>query len=118
LATAAVFRALKQLGPEEKEITFEALSDATAGDQGAAEILPRILINEPAESFDEALVDANSCLSALRLLKLDRDIEELTTRIAEADRAGETEQRDRLVMEKLELSKRRSNFLPQGKAAN
>jgi DNA primase len=118
LATAAIFRALKQQGAEEKEITFEALSEATADDRGAAEILPRILINEPAESFDESLADANSCLDALRLMKLDRDIEELTTQIAEADRAGEAERRDRLVMEKLELSKRRSNFLPQGKAAN
>jgi DNA primase len=112
LATAAIFRALKQQGTEEKEITFEALSEATASDPAAAEILPRILINEPAESFDESLADANSCLNALRLMKLDRDIEELTTQIAEADRAGEDERRDRLVMEKLELSKRRSNFLP------
>src|SRR5215831_6991524 len=118
LATAAIFRALKQPGAEEKEITFEALSEAIADDRGAAEILPRILINEPAESFDESLADANSCLDALRLMKLDRDIEELTTRIAEADRAGEAEGRDRLIMEKLELSKRRSNFLPPGNAGN
>jgi DNA primase len=118
LATAAIFRALKKQGPEEKEITFEALREATADDRGVAEILPRILINEPAESFDESLADANSCLNALRLLKLDRDIEELTTQIAEADRAGEDERRDRLVMEKLALSKRRSDFLPPGNAAN
>jgi DNA primase len=112
LATVAIFRALKELATEEKEITFEALSEATADDRGAAEILPRILINEPAESFDESLADANRCLDALRLMKLDRDIEELATQIAEADRAGDDERRDRLVMEKLELSKRRSNFLP------
>jgi DNA primase len=112
LATAAIFRALKKQSTEQKEITFEALSEATADDRGAAEILPRILINEPAESFDESLADANSCLDALRLMKLDRDIEELTTQIAEADRAGADERRDRLVMEKLELSKQRSNFLP------
>ncbi|HYT49994.1 MAG TPA: hypothetical protein VEL78_06355, partial [Pyrinomonadaceae bacterium] len=71
-----------------------------------------------AESFDESLADANSCLDALRLMKLDRDIEELSTQIAEADRAGEAEQRDQLVMKKLELSKQRSNFLPHGKAGN
>jgi replicative DNA helicase len=112
LATAAIFRALKKQSTEQKEITFEALSEATADDRGAAEILPRILINEPAESFDESLADANRCLDALRLMKLDRNIEELATQIAEADRAGDDERRDRLVMEKLELSKRRSNFLP------
>src|SRR5438477_699925 len=73
LATAAIFRALKQLATENKEITFESLSEATAEDRTAAQILPRILINEPAESFDDSLTDANSCLDALRLMKVDRD---------------------------------------------
>ena len=76
------------------------------------------MMNEPAESFDESMADANSCLDALRLMKLDRDIEELGTEIAEADRADDSERRDRLVMKKLELSKQRTRFLPQGKAAN
>src|SRR5438874_283002 len=118
LATAAIFRALKKLGEDEKEITYEALSEATADNRKATEILPRILITEPAESFDESLTDANSCLDALRLMKLDRDIDELSTQIAEADRAGEDEQRDQLVMKKLELSKQRTNFLPHTKAAS
>ncbi len=112
LATAIIFGALKQLGREDKEITYESLSEAMEGNEGAAAILPRILINEPAESFDESLADANSCLDALHLLKLDRDIDELSTQIAEADRADEAERRDRLVMQKLELSKQRSKFLP------
>ena len=118
LATTAIFRALKELGTADKEITFESLSEATADNRTAVEILPRILINEPAESFDESLTDANSCLDALRLMKLDRDIDELSTQIAEADRAGDAEACDRLVMKKLELSKQRSNFLPHGKAAS
>ena len=115
LATTAIFRALKELGKDDKAITYESLSEATAETPAAAEILPRIMINEPAESFDESLTDANSCLDALRLMKLDRDIDELGTQIAEADRADDAETRDRLVMKKLELSKRRSNFLPQGR---
>jgi DNA primase len=118
LATATIFGALKQLGTEEKEVTFESLSEATAGNEGAAAILPRILINEPAESFDESLADANSCVDALRLMQLDREIDELSTQIAEADRADDAELRDRLVMKKLGLSKQRSNFLPHGKAGN
>ncbi len=118
LATAAIFRALRKLGEDEKEITYEALSEATADNRTATEILPRILITEPAESFDESLADANSCLDALRLLKLDRDIDELSTQIAEADRAGDEKKRDQLVMKKLELSKQRTNFLPHTSAAN
>lgn len=118
LATSAIFRALAELGEEDKEISFESLSEATADSAAAAEFLPRIMMNEPAESFDESLADANSCLDALRLMKLDRDIDELSTQIAESDRAGDGERRDGLVMKKLELSKQRSNFLPQGKATN
>jgi hypothetical protein len=76
------------------------------------------MMNEPAESFDESLADANSCLDALRLMKLDREIDELSSRIAEADRAGEDELRDQLAMKKLGLSKQRGTFLPHGRAAN
>ena len=118
LATAAIFRALAELGAAEKEVTFDLLSEATADNSTAAEILPRIMMNEPAESFDESLADANSCLDALRLLKLDREIDELSSRIAEADRAGENELRDQLAMKKLGLSKQRGGFLPHGRAAN
>jgi DNA primase len=118
LATSEIFRALMALGKEEKEINFDSLSEATADNSMAAEILPRIMMNEPAESFDESLADANSCLDALRLMKLDRDIDELSTEIAEADRSGDSERLDRLAMKKLELSKKRSSFLPQRKAAS
>jgi DNA primase len=118
LATAAIFRALKEFGGDEKAITYESLSEATADNRSATEILPRILITEPAESFDESLADANSCLDALRLMKLDRDIDELSTQIAEADRAGDEQQRDQLVMKKLGLSKQRTNFLPHTKGAS
>ncbi len=118
LATAAIFRALTELGAAQKEISYQTLSEATAEKPEATEFLPRLMMNEPAESFDESMVDANSCLDALRLIKLDRDIDELSTQIAEADRADDNERRDRLVMQKLELSKQRIRFLPQGKAAN
>lgn len=118
LATAEIFRALAGLNKEDREISFDSLSEATADNSMAAEFLPRLMMNETAESFDESLADANSCLDALRLMKLDREIDELSARIADADRAGENDERDRLAMKKLELSKQRSSFLPQGKAAN
>jgi DnaB-like helicase N terminal domain. len=101
LATAEIFRALKALDAEGTEITYEVLTEATTNNGAVAEILPRILINEPAESFDESLSDAKSCLDALRLMKLDRWIEELSLQIAEADRAGDAERRDQLVMKKV-----------------
>ena len=118
LATAEIFKALTALSKEDKEISFDSLSEATAENSTAAEVLPRLLINETAESFDESLADANSCLDALRLMKLDREIEEIGAQIAEADRAGRNEERDSLAMKKLELSKQRSSFLPGRKPEN
>jgi DNA primase len=118
LATAAIFGALKELARDEKDITYESLSEATASNEDVASFLPRLLINEPAESFDESLADANSCLDALHLMKLDREIEELTTHLAEADRAGEAERRDQLVMKIIELTKQRAKYLPHGRSEN
>lgn len=118
LATSAIFRAIAALGKEDKEISFDSLSEATADNSMAAEFLPRLMMNEPAESFDESLADANSCLNALRLMKLDREIDELSAQIADADRLGNDDERDRLAMKKLELSKQRSTFLPHGKTGN
>ena len=118
LATAEIFRALAALGKDDREISFDSLSEAAANNSTATEFLARLMMNEPAESFDESLADANSCLDALRLMKLDREIEELSSQIAEADRAGKDEERDRLAMKKLELSKQRSIYLPHGKSEN
>jgi len=118
LPTAEIFRALAALGKDDREISFDSLSEAAANNSTATEFLARLMMNEPAESFDESLADANSCLDALRLMKLDREIEELSSQIAEADRAGKDEERDRLAMKKLELSKQRSIYLPHGKSEN
>ena len=117
LATAAVFRALIELSNEEAEISFDRLNEATAGDAQANEVLARLMMTEPGESFDEALAQADSCLNALRLLKLDRYIDELTSEIAEAERAGQADKRDRLSMKLLELSKQRGGYLPPAQAS-
>ncbi len=116
LATAQIFRALVKLDQEESEISFDSLSEATTDDPKASELLARLMMDEPAESFDDSLAQADSCLNALHLMKLDRRIEEMASEIAEADRAGDEERRDRLAMEKLELSKRRGSFLHQARA--
>jgi DNA primase len=113
LATGPIFQALLQLDKEEREISFDSLSAATAHDARSSELLARLMISEQTESFDDALAQADSCLNALRLLKLDRHIDELSSEIAEAERAGEAEKRDRLSMELLELSKQRGGFLAQ-----
>jgi DNA primase len=118
LATANVFRALVKLDKQGSEVSFDALSEETAGDSLVAELLPGLIVKEQPETFDESLAAADSCLNALRLMKLDRRIDELSSRIAEAERAGNSEQRDALAIEHLELSKRRGEFLPQARATD
>jgi len=117
LASGSIFRALVSLDGEDREIGFDSLSEATADDLRAGEVLARLMMTETTESFDESLAAADSCLDALRLMKLDRQIDELSSEIAEADRAGDSERRDRLAMDKLGLSKRRGGFLSQGQSS-
>ena len=112
LATAAIFRALVKLNQEEAEVGFDSLSTETADNPAAGELLARLMLAEPIENFDEAMTQADSCVDALRLMKLDRQIDEISSEVAEAERAGEAEKRDRLSLQLLELSKQRANYLP------
>ena len=111
LATASIFRALIKLSEAGSEISFDSLSEETAGDSLATDVLPRLIMNEVAEPFDESLATAESCLSTLRLMKVDRRIDELRSEAAEAERSGDTERRDRLAAELLELLRQRGSFL-------
>ena len=117
LPTTRIFRAVVKLNDEESEVSFDSLSAETADDPPSGELLARLMIADPIESFDDALALADSCLNALRLMKLDRQIDELSSEVAEAERAGEAERRDKLSLQLLELSKQRSNFLPAAQAS-
>ena len=111
LATAPIFRALVSLDKEDKEVGFDSLSEATADDPQAGELLARLMMTDTTESFDESLTAADSCLNALRLTQLDRDIDELGSELAEAERAAEGDKLNRLAMEQLELKKKRGALL-------
>ena len=112
LATTPLFSAIAKLNEEESEINFDSLSAETADNPAVGELLARLMLADPTENFDEALAQADRCVDALRLMKLDRQIDEMAAEIAEAERGGEPEKRDRLVLEKHELSKQRASFLP------
>jgi DNA primase len=111
LALAPIFRALVSLDKEDKEVGFDSLSAATADTPQAEELLARLMMTDTTESFDESLTAADSCLNALRLTKLDRDIDELGSELGEAERAGDSEKLNRLAMEQLDLKKRRGALL-------
>ncbi|HKP36326.1 MAG TPA: DNA primase [Pyrinomonadaceae bacterium] len=117
LATAAIFRALFEVSEKKGEINFETLSEHLADDPQALELLPRLMMKEPGESFDEALAKAEKCLNTIEMVKLDSDLEELTTRIAEAERAGEADLSLELQHKHLEKRKQKDALdalLPRG----
>ena len=73
--------------------------------------------DEPDEGGDRKRA-AERCIDALRLLGIDRQIYELSTEIALAERNGDTERRDSLAQEHLELARKRSTLLPRAGVAS
>lgn len=121
LPTAGIFRALREIEEEGRDVDFATLSAKTEGDPVAADLVPPLLMSESrradGEAPDDALAVAESCLMALRLMTVDRRLNELGTEIATAERAGDTERRDQLALEHLEWARRRGALLPRTEAA-
>lgn len=119
LPTAPIFRAMVEGEREGVAIDFDFLSGKTEGDP-IAELLPALLMSEfenaKEEQSDARQLAAERCLDALRLMKVDRRISDLTTEIAAAERNGELDLRDRLATEHLALARRRSALLPRAEA--
>lgn len=116
LPTAPIFRALKELHAGGLAVDFSTLGQLTEGDAIAADVVPLVLMHEPeraeGEATDAFIAEAEGCLTTLRLMSYDRRIKDLAAEIASADRAGDETLRDRLIMEDLELKRRRSVLLP------
>jgi len=119
LATAPIFRALLEGEHDGTPIDFDFLSQKIEGDP-VAELLPGLLMsdfeNAEADQSEARRLAAERCLDALRLMKVDRRISDLTSEIAAAERNGEFERRDQLATEHLELARRRSALLPRAEA--
>jgi DNA primase len=119
LPTAPIFRALIEGEQEGVVIDFDYLSRKTEGDP-VAELLPSLLMSEfespDGDRFEAWHLAAQRCVDALRLMKVDRRISDLTSEIAVAERNGEIELRDKLATEHLELARQRSALLPKAEA--
>jgi len=118
LVTAPIFRALIELHDQDVEIDSASLTEAVVDDAIANELLARLLTLKRWDFEEDALAAAERCVHDLRRLELDRCIDELNAEMAQADRAGENEKRDRLAMKVLELTKKRNALLPQVPAAH
>ena len=114
LPTAAIFRALIEIEESGAPFDSAALMSKTETDETAADLVPLLLMSEAErerdEAADELLTIAESCLTALRLMMIDRRINELSAEIATAERAGELERRDGLVLEHLEWARRKKQL--------
>jgi DNA primase len=111
LASAPVFRALVSLDKDGQEVGFDSISAAIGDDAQAEELLARLMMTETTDSFDELMAAADKSLKAIKLLNLERAIEELRAQLAEAQRAADDEKLYRLAMEEQELKKRRGTLL-------
>ena len=84
----------------------------TEGDPVAEDLVPLLMISEPPPPEDGvgdvAIVRANNCLRTLRQMAFDRRIAELAHEITAAERAEDWEDRDRLTLEHLDLTRRKN----------
>ncbi|MBD0326411.1 MAG: DNA primase, partial [Pyrinomonadaceae bacterium] len=114
LPTAAIFRALIEIEESGEPFDSAALMSKTERDEVAADFVPLLLMAESerdeGEAADDLLKSAESCLTALRLMTIDRRISELSTEIATAERAGDTERSNQLVLEHLEWARRKKQL--------
>jgi DNA primase len=112
LPTAGIFRALVRIEAAGAEVDFNTLSEQTADDALAADLVPLLLMSESQREEGEALDDlmkiAMGCLDTLRLMSMDRRIGELGLEMAAAERAGDLERRDQLALEHLEWTRRKN----------
>ncbi len=122
LPTAQIFRAILELDREGIEIDYYNLSEKTADDLLAKELLPMLFISDSThgsqEERDARRVMAERCIETLRLMGMDRRIDELKSELLTAERNGDTDQIDRLVVEQIELTRQRSALLPRMEAAH
>jgi hypothetical protein len=111
LPTASIFRALVEIEREGGTVDFASLTAKTEDDPLAADLVPLLLMSESqraeGEAIDDTLANAESCLNALRVMVVDRRINELSIEIAAAERRGDTVRRDQLALEHLEWARRR-----------
>lgn len=114
LPTASVFRALIEIEASGAAFDSAALLSKTETDEIASDLVPLLLMTEAQRDDDEAadnvLAIAESCLTALRLMMIDRRINELVGELAMAERAGNSERRDQLVLEHLEWARRKKQL--------
>jgi DNA primase len=122
LPTARIFQALLDAARDGSALDYATLSKTTEEDAAALDLLPLLLMSDVLlaedQNRDSRLQVAERCIETLRLMKVDRRIDELKTELAAAERNGDKARLDQLVMEQIELTRQRTALLPQAEAAS
>jgi len=111
LPTAAVFKGVIELHRSGVKIDLQTLSDKVADDIVAPELLPGLFFGESLHATMESF-SGEKCLYALRVAKVERRIDELNADLATAERLGDNDELEKLVMERGELDRKRRSLLP------
>jgi DNA primase len=121
LPTAKLFHLLLDAAGDGAELDYHSLSEKAEGDALAMELLPLLLMSESTaaegEDGDTRRLVAERCIETLRLMKVDRRIDELKTELAAAERNGDDARLGQLAFEQIELQKKRNALHPQAEMA-
>jgi DNA primase len=121
LATASIFQALKKLDSEGRPVDAIGLMAETEGDAVADDLVPLLLISDAirdeGEAIDDSRIVARKCFNALRLINIDRRLNEVSHKMAAAERVGNDTGLDSLALENKTLMKLRGEILSRNEGA-
>ncbi len=122
LSTAGIFHALLDSARDGLLPDYANLSQRLEGDAVATALLPLLLMSDSLllddQDPDGRRLTAERCIDTLRLMKVDRRIDELKTELAAAERNGDNARLAQLSIEQIELQKKRYALSPQAEAAS
>jgi hypothetical protein len=107
---------LLELESEGTEVSFESLSRKTEGDAISSRLLPMLLMSESLHASNEHYAP-EECVHAFRLMKVQRQIDEVRAELADAERAGDNEKLLRLSGEQTDLEQQRKALQPRTEVA-
>lgn len=110
LATGFLFRVIVERHKAGKEIEVSALQELTENNVVAAQLLGDYLIRGRQPSDQDPIFEAESCLYALRRLRVDRRFEDIGYEIIEAERLGDFERVNQLMIERNEVDGKRKGL--------
>lgn len=110
LASADIFRALIELSTNDAEVTTDNLQKLV----GESDLLSVVLLSEQQRAADEAIDDylsrAEKCVISLRTMAIERRLRAIKDQIVAAERNGENDLFNNLLLEQLELSRLRNEL--------